>query len=167
MCGFQHGTIECRGDGYCWDADSDGYDPADHSSPCPACNTKGWLEQRKEEAETCISFSGVDSGTGVDIWESAVEVARRENPEGTDAALREIGIVRALFEGANGETQTKTFEYAGLGMATIDSLIGQPAGAVPAIFDVGPSFNECVLAVAGTGMSGYFGHHRSRHGVQK
>lgn len=112
MCNFQHGTIECRGDGYCWDADCDGYDPDDHSMPCPACNTKGWLEQRKEEAETCSVFSGFDSGTGVDIWESGVKVARRENPAVVDVLLKEIGIVKALFEDGSGEIQVRTFEYA-------------------------------------------------------
>lgn len=154
MCEFQHGTIECRGDGFCWDADADGYDPADHSMPCPACNTKGWLEQRKEEAETCISFSGIYSGTGVDIWESAVKVARRENPEGVDALLLEIGVVNALFEDGNGETQTKTYSYPGPGMAVLaDSLLNQMPSAVPFIFDVGPSYNECVIAPSGSGMS--------------
>jgi len=112
MCDFQHGTIECRGDGYCWDADSDGFDPGDHSMPCPACNTKGWLEQRKEEAETCSSFCGFDSGTGVDIWESAVKVARRENPEGLEVLLHEIGVVNALYEDGKGEIQTKQFVYS-------------------------------------------------------
>lgn len=111
MCDFQHGTIECRGDGYCRDADYDGYDPQDHSLPCPACNTKGWLEQQKAEAESCFSYSGIDSGTGVDIWESAVRVAYRENPEGTDAVLREIGAVDALYEDGQGFAQTKRFEY--------------------------------------------------------
>lgn len=117
MCDFQHGTIECRGDGYCWDADSDGYDPEDHSMPCPACNTKGWLEQRKEEAETCSSFSGFDSGTGVDIWESAVRVAQRENPDGVEALLREICVVNALYEDGQGEIQTKQFVYSGTDVA--------------------------------------------------
>lgn len=111
MCDFQRGTIECRGDGYCWDADSDGYDPDDHSMPCPACNTKGFLEQRKEEAETCSSFSGFDSGTGVDIWESAVRVAERESPEGVETLLREIGVVNALYEDGQGKIQTKQFVY--------------------------------------------------------
>lgn len=157
MCNFQHGTIECRGDGYCWDADCDGFDPNDHSLPCPACNTKGWLEQQKEEAETCISFSGIDSGTGVDIWESAVRVAQRENPEGFEAVLREIGEVNALYEDEQGETQTKRFVYPGQGMSVLaESLLSQTPGAVPMIFDVGPSYNECIVARSGSGMSGQF-----------
>ena len=110
-CGFQHGTIECRGDGYCWDADCDGFDPDDLSMPCPQCNTKGWLEQQKEQAESVSYFSGFDSGTGVDIWESAVKVARRENPDQVDRLLVEIGIVNALYEDASGEMQTRTFNY--------------------------------------------------------
>lgn len=123
MCDFQHGTIECRGDGYCWDADSDGYDPNDHSMPCPACNTKGWLEQRKEEAETCSSFSGFDSGTGVDIWESAVRVAQRENPDGVEALLREIGVVNALYEDGQGEIQTKQFVYPATAAAGVPASL--------------------------------------------
>lgn len=154
MCNFQHGTIECRGDGYCWDADADGFDPADHSMPCPACNTKGWLEQRKDEAESCISFSGIDSGSGVDIWESAVAVARRENPEGTDALLHEIGVVNALYEDDKGETHTKTFSYPGMGMSAMTEMLRfQTPGAKPFVIDVGPSDNLCVVAPAGSGMS--------------
>ena len=112
MCNFQFGTVECRGDGYCWDADADGYDPQDHSHPCPQCNTKEWLLQQKEEAETCSYFSDMSSqGSGVDIWESAVMVARRENQDGTEKLLAEIGAVRALFELDNGVVQTKVFLY--------------------------------------------------------
>lgn len=154
MCEFQRGTIECRGDGYCWDADADGFDPADLSMPCPACNTKGWLEQRKEEAESCISFSGIDSGSGVDIWESAVAVARRENPEGTDAALLEIGVVNALFEDGKGDPQIKTFSYPDRGMSVMtDLLLSQTPAEKPCVFDVGQSFNHCVFAPPGSGMS--------------
>lgn len=71
----------------------------------------------KEEAETCSSFSGFDSGTGVDIWESAVRVAQRENPDGVEALLREIGVVNALYEDGQGEIQTKQFVYSGTDVA--------------------------------------------------
>ena len=154
MCEFQHGTIECRGDGYCWDADADGFDPDDHSMPCPVCNTKGWLEQRKEEAETCISYSGIDSGTGVTIWESAVAVARRLNPAGVDALLHDIGVVKALFKDDKGETQTQIFSYPGQGMSVLaNTLISKTYCAKPFIFDIGPSYNHCVVGTVGGGMS--------------
>lgn len=111
MCDFQHGTIECRGDGYCWDADFDGFDPDDHSMPCPRCNTAGWLNQMKEEAEGTISFQGLDSGTGVDIWENAVAVAMRENPDEAKRALVAIGQVAALFADEAGTVMTRDFVY--------------------------------------------------------
>lgn len=86
-----------------------------------------------------------------------MRVAQRENPEGVEALLREIGEVNALFEGEQGQTQTKRFVYPGQGMSVLaDSLLSQTSGAVPMIFDVGPSYNECIIAPAGTGMSGYF-----------
>ena len=43
MCDYQAGTWECRGDGYLWDADSDGLDSNDHTYPCPKCNPKIFL----------------------------------------------------------------------------------------------------------------------------
>lgn len=126
MCEFQWGTIECRGDGYCWDADCAGYDPDDHSLPCPKCNTLGWLTAQKEEAESTVSYQGYDSGTGVSIWESAVRVAMRENPEGTPALLAEIGTVKALYEmDDNREIWIKTFTYDASGMAQISDLFIQ------------------------------------------
>jgi hypothetical protein len=111
MCHFQHGTIECRGDGFCWDADCDGYDPSDHSMPCPVCNTLAWLMQQKEEAETTSFFQGIDSGTGVTIWENAVDVARRENPEHADRLLNEIGHVKALYEDDDDKVLVREFIY--------------------------------------------------------
>ena len=111
MCDFQWGTIECRGDGYCWDADYDGYDPEDLSLPCPQCNTAGYLEQQKEEAESCISYQGYDVGTGVTIWENAVAVALRENLEAARVALAGIGQVGALSEDELQQTQVTWFRY--------------------------------------------------------
>jgi hypothetical protein len=76
MCEFQNGTNECRGDGYVWDADCDGFDPADKSWACPNCNTKQYLLDAKEEAESTSSYSGMSgSGSGVTIWEGSVKVA--------------------------------------------------------------------------------------------
>jgi hypothetical protein len=115
MCQFQSGTFECRGDGYVWDADCDGYDPEDRSMPCPACNTLAFLEARKEEAETTgwWEANGV-SGDGADIWESAVAAARSWNPEAAEAALRAIGSVDALVADDEAEdgVVVKTFRYA-------------------------------------------------------
>lgn len=98
MCNYWHGgTIECRGDGYMWDADADGYDPEDHSMPCPACNTAGWLAAAKEHGES-VSYSQDMSGstTGVEAWLSAVESAMAANPHLTPKLLRRIGVVRPV-----------------------------------------------------------------------
>ncbi len=79
--------------------------------PCPACNTKEWLFQQKEEAESCSSYSGYTCGTGVTIWENAVEVAERENPEKFSQFLKEIQKVSALYEDDQGNVLTKEFNY--------------------------------------------------------
>lgn len=45
----------------------------------------------------------------------------------------------------------------GQGMSVLaDSLLTQTLGANPFVFDVGPSFNQCVIAPSGTGMAGQF-----------
>jgi hypothetical protein len=96
-CKYQHGTIECRGDGYLWDADSDGYDPEDFSWPCPECNTAQFLQERKEHAE-CVSEgeSMTWRYTGESLWLDAVNHAREINPEAAEMALADIGFVDAL-----------------------------------------------------------------------
>ena len=108
-------TYECRGDGYLWDADDDGYDPDDTSSPCPRCNTKAYLETVKEEAEAVISGScnGVHY-TGRSLWERAVETARSANAQGADAALRAIENVQALEPDGliGGGERVHAFTYA-------------------------------------------------------
>ena len=103
-CRYQHGTLECRGDGYLWDADSDGYDPDDFSDPCPNCNTLEYLRGRKEEAE-CVSQgqSMYWSYTGETLWLDAVGHARAINPEAAQVALEEIGFVDALRPAKNPE----------------------------------------------------------------
>ncbi|AGH32252.1 hypothetical protein VPHG_00189 [Vibrio phage 11895-B1] len=102
MCNMQSGTIECRGDGYLWDADCDGYDPNDHSMPCPQCNTKEYLLSVKEDAEsTSYYYDWSGSGTGVDIWESGVKLAMFWNNEEVDKLLKEIGKVEAIFDADN------------------------------------------------------------------
>lgn len=100
MCNYWHGgTVECRGDGFMWDADSDGYDPDDHSMACPACNTSVWLADAKEHSE-CTSYSSGHWGymTGADMWLNAITIALRANPEKAPRLIRKIGIVRPLTD---------------------------------------------------------------------
>lgn len=105
----------CCIDGYLWDLDScdepggrlsDGGD-----MPCPKCNTLEYLEQAKEEAESCTSGSVFVSGgsyayTGESIWLSAVRKAESLNPDGAAAALQKLGVVETLvpIDGGNGCT---------------------------------------------------------------
>lgn len=100
MCNYWHGgTIECRGDGYMWDADADGYDPEDTSFPCPACNTRTYLLGAKEHGE-CCSYSSGWSGdyTGEDMWLGAVDVALAANPQVAPRLLRQIGIAYPIVD---------------------------------------------------------------------
>lgn len=103
MCNYWHGgTIECRGDGFMWDADDDGYDPDDKSWPCPACNTKEWLESGKENGESISSSSGYwGTTTGEDMWRSAVSTALKENPLHAPKLIRSMGIVRPIIDDEN------------------------------------------------------------------
>lgn len=103
-CGYAPArtTLECRGDGYLWDADYDGYDPEDHSMPCPQCNTLVFLESAKEEAESCVDWdANGQHGTGQTLWENAVQIAQQANPEGYEQALRQIGQVDTLVPADN------------------------------------------------------------------
>jgi hypothetical protein len=100
MCDYWHGgTFECRGDGYMWDADCDGYDPEDHSFPCPACNTHEYLLSAQESGES-ISYSSGWGGcwTGEDMWLGGVNVAMHANPHVAPRLLRQIGIVRPIID---------------------------------------------------------------------
>jgi hypothetical protein len=98
-CNFQRGTWECRGDGYLWDADHDGWDPDDTSDPCPGCNTLEYLQRAKEEAESCSSWSDCgSSGTGEDIWLNCLRWAEEANPDGIAEVLKKIGPVEALVD---------------------------------------------------------------------
>lgn len=115
MCEYQRGTIECRGDGFLWDADHDGYDPEDLSMPCPNCNTAAFLTNAKEFAESTSDWSNMSgSGTGVDIWQGSVAHARHWNQEAAEAALRGIGKVEALKPHPTdpGDALTEVFTYA-------------------------------------------------------
>ena len=103
-CEYWRGTWQCRGDGFLWDADCDGYDPTETDDPCPRCNVSVFLERAKEEAETCSSWSnGYSSGTGESLWLSCVARVTEENPEVTAAVLAALGPVRALVDADNDE----------------------------------------------------------------
>lgn len=96
-CDYQAGTWQCRGDGYLWDADSDGYDLSDHTYPCPKCNPRSFLANAKEYAETTIFEENCGRfTTGKHAWEDAVERIGRLHPEQVADLLREVGAVRAL-----------------------------------------------------------------------
>lgn len=117
MCDFQIGTYECRGDGHLWDADMDGYDPNDFSDPCPKCNTDDFLAAAKDEAESTSFYSSMSgSGSGIDIWNSAVAAAREWNPDGLRAALQSIGRVEALKEDQASEEgySVEVFDYTSI-----------------------------------------------------
>lgn len=100
MCNYWHGgTMECRGDGYMWDADNDGYDPDDKSLPCPSCNTGAYLATAKENAESCSYSSGWwGSMSGEDMWVGAINVAMSANPLLAPNLIRKIGVVRPLLD---------------------------------------------------------------------
>ena len=96
-CNFNVGNYQCRGDGYLYDADFDSYDPHDLSHPCPSCRTLEFLKDAKQDAESTSYYSNNGmSGSGKDIWESAVRTALDANPDAAHKALKEIGKVEAL-----------------------------------------------------------------------
>jgi hypothetical protein len=116
MCTYQHknSTLECRGDGYMWDADHDSYDPDDLSMPCPECNTEAYLLEAKEDAESCSHGSA--NGyvyTGESIWLGAVRVAEAANDPVAKAVLLKIGVVDALLPDAGHADGfvTRTYVY--------------------------------------------------------
>jgi hypothetical protein len=88
-------------DGYLHDADGDGYIPSDKSEPCPRCNTRQFLEGRKDEADGTVSQSwgtggGMVTITGEEIWERSKRWARQENPEQAEALIAELDQPRGL-----------------------------------------------------------------------
>lgn len=107
-CSYQSGAIECRGDGYLWDADSDGYDPEDFSHPCPACNTREYLANAKEYAESTpeASFQAgpyYDHWTGAEWWDRCLAEAERVNPGEARKAEAELCPVHALVPADNAD----------------------------------------------------------------
>lgn len=114
MCQYHHRgtTLECRGDGYLWDADDDGYDPEDHSLPCPKCNTRTYLDSAKESAEQCShGHANGRSFTGESIWLGAVRVAEEANAEATKDSLPQIGLVSALVPDSNAKDGFAVRQY--------------------------------------------------------
>lgn len=97
-CGYSSGDWECRSGGYLWDAGTgEGYDPEDCTYICPHCRTQDFLEDAKEEAESCSYYSNCGvSGTGLTIWKSSEREALQANKEEALKALLVIGIVSAL-----------------------------------------------------------------------
>lgn len=120
MCDFRNGRWECRGDGYLWDADSDGYDPNQYGQPCPACNTKEFLLYAKEEAETASCGSNNwHYYTGETVWLGAVQRAEIANSEVARRALVEIGLVEALRPADNEDGfETVRYLYVGTDLPT-------------------------------------------------
>ena len=97
MCDYQRGTFECRGDGYLWDADDDGWDPNETDYPCPRCNTAVYLAEAKEEAESTLSGGNIcHSYTGLSLWEGAVAWARKQNEKAALEALVALSPIAAL-----------------------------------------------------------------------
>ena len=75
-------TWECRGDGYLWDADYDGWDPEDVSFPCPKCNTVMYLRSNLEDKE-----NQDDPET---FWADVVNYARKVSMYNVDIILENI-----------------------------------------------------------------------------
>lgn len=121
MCDYRNGMWECRGDGYLWDADSDGYDPNKCGQPCPACNTKAFLLYAKEDAETVSCGSNNwHSYTGETIWLGAVRCAEAVNSEAARRALAEIGGVEALRPADNEDGfEIVRYVYFGIDSPTV------------------------------------------------
>lgn len=114
MCEFSEGSIACRGDGFCQDADPDGFALSERALPCPRCNTEAWLRMMKDKAEGKPAYQGDETGTGVDLWEHAVMAAMRENPQVAKQALIGIGRVAAKYLGPDETVMTRDFIYAPL-----------------------------------------------------
>lgn len=103
-CTYQRFTFECRGDGFLWDADHDGWDPTEQDHPCPRCNVPEFLARAKEEAQSTVDWqSGGECQTGEDIWLNHLAYALKQNPDAVPAALAELGPVDALVPDATAE----------------------------------------------------------------
>jgi hypothetical protein len=84
-------------DGYMHDMDADGYDPNDTSFPCPKCNTREFLERRKEHCDA-TEYEGHGTGfgmvyrTGDQMWETAKTWARQEAPDAAEKIISELEV---------------------------------------------------------------------------
>lgn len=81
--------------GYLHDADGDGYIPSDTTHPCPRCNTREYLEVRKEHCDgTELQGWGTGAGmtyrTGAEMWETSKAWARQENPTDAETIITEL-----------------------------------------------------------------------------
>jgi hypothetical protein len=102
MCQYQRGTFECRGDGFLWDADEEGWSADEQDHACPRCNTNQYLLDAKETAESLSS--GASQGiyyTGESIWLHSVQVAEAENLSDAKTALSLIAQVDTLRDAQN------------------------------------------------------------------
>lgn len=82
-------------DGYLHDADGDGYIASDQSHPCPRCNTRNYLEARKEhcdgtESQGWGTGAGMIYKTGAEMWETSKAWARQENPAEAESIIAEL-----------------------------------------------------------------------------
>jgi hypothetical protein len=95
-----------------WDADNNGYDPEDTSMPCPQCNPLGFLQEAKEQGESCGYYSGYGGygghGTGDTIWTSHVKAALRFNREAAIEALLAIHEVKTIATNPHEDTDVIT-----------------------------------------------------------
>jgi hypothetical protein len=117
----------CCIDGYLWDMDScdEPGGPLFNGGdmPCPKCNTLEYLEQAKEEAESCVSGSisvcgGSAAYTGESVWLSAVRKAESLNPSAAADALQKLGVVETLVPIEGGKSCTvHRYIYGGEGEA--------------------------------------------------
>jgi hypothetical protein len=129
-CTYQRFTWECRGDGFLWDADHDGWDPAEQDHPCPRCNVLEYLARAKEEAQTTVDWqSGGQYQTGEGIWLNSLAFALEQNPGAVPAALAELGPVDALVPDDSTEDGSAVRRH-NVDAPAVD-LLGDVPAAVP------------------------------------
>jgi len=91
-CPYVNGFWKCRGDGYLWDADSDGWVESDTSYPCPQCNTEEYLRGHLDHARGWSSYQWIYT-SGAEHWQTASAVAIEANRDVAIRVLNEIGPV--------------------------------------------------------------------------
>lgn len=129
-CTYQRFTWECRGDGFLWDADHDGWDPAEQDRPCPRCNVLEFLTRAKEEAQNTVDWqSGGQYQTGEGIWLNSLAYALEQNPGAVPAALAALGPVDALVPDDSTEDGSAVRQH-NVDAPAVD-LLGDVPAAVP------------------------------------